>query len=70
MAEANQRDEVLPEAPEPSQVPALFPLMCPGQERKKPNRNRGIFGVSNKLSGYLETAAKAVAAACVIGAVV
>lgn len=70
VADATRRGEVLPEVPEPPQVPALFPTMCPGQEREKPNRNRGIFGASNVLSGYLETAAKAVAAACVIGTVV
>ena len=70
VADATRPGEILPKAPEPSQVPALFPTMCPGQEREKPNRNRGIFGASNRLSGYLETVAKAVAAVCVIGAVV
>jgi len=70
VAYATRRDETLPEAPNPSQVPASFPTMCPGQEREKPNTNRGIFGASNGLSGYLETVAKAVAAVCVIGAVV
>jgi len=71
VADATRRDEeILPKAPKPSQVPALFPTVCPGQEREKPKPNRGIFGASNRLSNYLETVAKAVAAVCVIGAVV
>ena len=70
VADATRRDETLPKTPNPSQVPASFPTMCPGQKREKPNRNHGIFGASDGLSGYLETVTKAVAAACVIGAVV